>query len=267
MKINYHIHTTFSDGSSSMPDYCKAAIQKGFDEIAFTDHLTVFPDGSVEPHSLSLLKLESYVREVKTVSEKYKDRLTVRLGLEVDYIPGNENILEDVLKNYDFDLLIGGVHFVGNICIDSSRQRRVMEQEVKRNGFNKFYSAYLSIVAKAIETGFFDILGHMDLVRIWGFTPSNGDFEEQRVLNLVKRKNMCLEVSSRGMRQPVKSIYPSHRIMSEARELEIPIVIGTDAHTSEEIDYAYDFLTSYVRTFGYTRVATFNRHRILEKAL
>jgi histidinol-phosphatase (PHP family) len=266
VKINNHIHTIFSDGASSILDYCEAAILKGFTEIAFTDHLTIRPDGSAEPHSLNELKLENYVREVRKISEKYRDKLTVRLGIEVDYILGNEEILEKVLGSYEFDLIIGSVHFVDEICIDSSKDRALMEKEVRENGFNSFYSKYLYLVGKAVETGFFNIVGHMDLVRIWGFNPTNGFVEEQKVLSLVKKRKMCLEVSSRGLRQPINSIYPSPRIMKKACELGVPITIGTDAHSVEEIDYAYNVLVHYVREMGYEKITTFDRCESVEKS-
>ncbi|MBO3799948.1 MAG: histidinol-phosphatase [Candidatus Brockarchaeota archaeon] len=265
MKINYHIHTVFSDGSSSITDYCKTAIQRGFEEIAFTDHLTVFPDGSTETHSLNTLKIEDYVREVKAASGKYRDRVTIRLGVEVDYIPGNEEIVERILKNYDFDLVIGSVHFVDSICIDSSRQRALVEKMVRENGFDSLYSKYLRLVGMAVETGFFDIVGHMDLVKIWGFTPADGFEDEQKALELIKERKLCLEVSSRGLRQPVSSIYPSPRILKRACELGIPITIGTDAHSIGEIDYAYNVLIEYIRTIGYEHITTFSKRRPLEK--
>lgn len=267
MKINYHIHTTFSDGTSNMMDYCEAAIQKGFDEIAFTDHLTVFPDGSTVPHSLNGSKLEGYVEEVRKVVKRYGDKLMVRLGLEVDYIPENEKVLEDILESYEFDLVIGSVHFVDDICIDAPNHRDRMEQEVLEKGFDKFYSKYLSIVGKSIETKLFDIVGHVDLVRIWGFAPSNGFFEEQRILNLVEQHKLCLETSSRGLRQPVNSIYPSPRIMKKARELAIPITIGTDAHSAKEIDYAYDILIEYIKFFGYENIGIFSKRKMFNRKL
>jgi histidinol-phosphatase (PHP family) len=267
VRINYHIHTMFSDGSSSMLDYCEAAVRKGFEEIAFTDHLTVFPDGSSTAHSLDWLRLENYVREAKMAREKYGGRLAVRLGLEVDYIPGNERFLENFLDSYDFDFIMGSVHFVGGICIDSPKHRILMEREIGSIGFNVFYSRYMHLVSKAVETGLFHVIGHIDIVRIWGFNPSNGVLDEQKVLNLVKQHEMCIEASSRGLRQPVNSIYPSHRIMRKARELEIPLTVGTDAHSVEEIDYAYDSLISYVKAFGYESIATLSKRRILERKI
>lgn len=265
MKINYHIHTTFSDGSSKMLDYCEIAIRKGFNEIAFTDHLTIFPDGSAEPYSLNELKLGDYVKEVEKASEKYEGRLNVRLGLEVDYIPGNEEILRKLLNSHEFDLIIGSVHFVDGICIDSSKQRKIVDEAVKRQGFDVFYSKYLNLVGRAVETGFFDIIGHIDLVKIWGFNPTNGFDDERKILELIRRKKLCLEVSSRGLRQPINSAYPSPRILKEAYELNIPITVGTDAHFAEEIDYAYDFLMKYIKTVGYEQVTVFSKRKPFEK--
>lgn len=267
LKINYHIHTVFSDGSSSMRDYCEIAIQKGFKEIAFTDHLTVFPDGSTDSHSLSMLGIEDYVKEVKPISLEYRDRLTIRLGVEVDYIPGSEKIIEKILRSYDFDLVIGSVHFIDSVCIDSLNHRNLVESMVREDGFNTVYSRYLELVGKAVETGFFNIIGHIDIVRIWGFNPTDGFEDEQRVLKFIKEKRACLEVSSRGLRQPVNSIYPSLRILKKAYELGIPITIGTDAHSVEEIDYAYDFLIGYIKSVGYSHITLFDKRRSLEKKI
>lgn len=267
MKINYHIHTVFSDGDSSIMDYCETAIQRGFEEIAFTDHLTVFPDGSTENHSLNTSKIENYVKEVKAASGKYGGSVTIKLGVEVDYIPGNEKIVEKILKSYDFDLVIGSVHFVEGVCIDSSRQRVLVEKMVREDGFDSLYSKYLDLVGMAVETGFFDIVGHIDLVKIWGFNPSNGFEDEQKVLELIRRKRLCLEVSSRGLRQPVNSIYPSPRILKKAFELGIPITIGTDAHSIGEIDYAYNVLIEYIGTIGYDHITVFSKRKPLEKKL
>ncbi|MDW8033431.1 MAG: histidinol-phosphatase [Nitrososphaerota archaeon] len=267
MKINYHIHTVFSDGASNLRDYCEVAIKKGFEEIAFTDHLTVFPDGSTDPHSLNALRIEEYVREVKSVSVEYRDLLKIRLGVEVDYIPGIEEIIEKILENYDFDLVIGSVHFVDGVCIDSSKHKMLVEKIVREDGFDFLYSKYLSLVSMAVETGFFNIIGHMDLVRIWGFNPNDGLRDEQKVLGLAKEKRTCLEVSSRGLRQPINSVYPSPRILKRAYELGIPITIGTDAHSIEEIDYAYDVLVRYIKAIGYSHVIVFEKRIPSEKKI
>ncbi|MEM1554561.1 MAG: histidinol-phosphatase [Thermoproteota archaeon] len=267
MRINYHIHTVFSDGSSSIRDYCEIAIQKGFEEIAFTDHLTVFPDGSADPHSLNTISIEDYVKEIKSISLEYEGRLIIRLGVEVDYIPGSENIIEKILEGYDFDLVIGSVHFIDNVCIDSLKHRNLVENMIRENGFDSLYSKYLKLVSKAVETGFFNIIGHIDIVRIWGFNPADGLKDEQKVLEFIKEKGVCLEVSSRGLRQPVSSIYPSLRILKRAYELGIPVTIGTDAHSVEEIDYAYDFLIEYVKSVGYSHITLFDKRRPLKRKI
>lgn len=268
MKVNYHIHTTFSDGTATPQEYIEKAIEKGFSEIAFTDHLTIFPSDknqetslSTSKHILNLTKLEEYISSIKQLKVKYNNKILVRLGLEVDYLPESEKLIEEILRSYsyDFDLLIGSVHFVKGICIDCSSQKLRVEEEIKKNGFDKFYSTYMSLVRKAVETGMFNIVGHIDIVRIWGYTPTNGAMEEIKVLTSIKKQNAAVEVSSRGLRQPIKSLYPSLRIMQGCRRLEIPVTIGTDAHSLEEIDYGYNEILNYLKNFGYTKVATFNK--------
>ncbi|MBO3763335.1 MAG: histidinol-phosphatase HisJ [Thermoproteota archaeon] len=266
MKTNYHIHTTFSDGTATPQEYAERAIAKGFDEIAFTDHLTIFPKDrdkesslSTSKHILNLTKLEEYISLIKQLQVRYNDKISIRLGLEVDYFPESEKMIEETIDSYDFDLLIGSVHFVKGICIDCSSQKFKVEEEIKKNGFNKFYTVYMSLVRKAVETQLFNIVGHMDIVRIWGYTPTDGAIEEIKVLTSVKTQNMAVEVSSRGLRQPIKSLYPSLRILQECKRLEIPITIGTDAHSLEEIDYGYETIVSYIKSLGYSKIATFNK--------
>ncbi|MGC8577674.1 MAG: histidinol-phosphatase HisJ [Thermoproteota archaeon] len=271
MKVNYHIHTTFSDGTATPQEYIEKAIEKRFNEIAFTDHLTIFPRNknqevslSTSKHILNLTKFEEYVSLIKQLQVKYSSKISIKLGLEVDYFPESEKLIEEILGSYsyDFDLLIGSVHFVKGICIDCSSQKFKVEEEVKKNGFDKFYSTYMSLVRKAVETGMFNIVGHMDIVRIWGYAPTNGAVEETKVLTSVKKQSMAVEVSSRGLRQPVRSLYPSSRIMQECKRLEVPVTIGTDAHSLEEIDYGYDAIVNYIKDFGYTKIATFNKGRL-----
>ena len=204
MKINYHIHTLFSDGTATMIEYCDRAVQQGFDEIAFTDHVTIYPDGKKSQHSLDKDLLPDYIDAARDAKDKYKERLKEKLGLEVDYIPGNENYIEELMGSYGFDLIIGSVHFVDNICIDCHRDKGKFDQEVQEDGFDAFYDRYMSLVEEAVRTGYFNVLGHMDLVRIWGFTPNGGTVQERRVLNSVKEHGMALEVSSRGLRHPRK---------------------------------------------------------------
>jgi len=250
-----------------MQEYAEAAIEKNFDEIAFTDHFTLLKNKNFSKNSLDLVRLESYINTAKEVIRKYSGKLEIKLGLEVDYIPENEHTIEEILSSYDFDFLIGSVHFIDEICVDCAHSKNKIEELVRNNGFNKVYEKYMNLVKKAAESGLFNIVGHMDLVRIWGYNPSNCELDEVKALNSIKKQNMVVEVSSRGLRHPINSIYPSERIMNNCKKMEIPVTISTDAHSVNEIDYAFELLVNYVKKFGYRKIATFKNREIFMKDL
>jgi histidinol-phosphatase (PHP family) len=207
VKVNYHIHTNFSDGKTTMWEYTRLAVERGFDEIAFTDHLALRPGTfDVFNYSMNPQRLDEYL---KTINEVTSDALRVRAGLEVDYIPGLEKELIDLLESYDFDLIIGSVHWVGDICVDCPSHRESLERLVESTGFDAFYSKYLRLLKMAVDTGLFNIVGHFDVARSWGFKPSDCNTEELKILERVKELGMVVEVSSKGLRQPLGEAYRS----------------------------------------------------------
>lgn len=260
VKVNYHIHTKFSDGKATINEYVEAAVGRGFDEIAFTDHLALKSEAletfnySIDPH-----RLDEYLRSIEEIAPK---GLTVRSGLEVDYIPGLERTLNDVLKSYDFDLIIGSVHWVGDICVDCPSHRETLERLVAWAGFDGFYVRYLRLLDMAVATGLFNIVGHFDVARSWGFKPSDCSAEELRVVERVKELGMAVEVSSKGLRQPLGEAYPSRRVLETCKSMDVPITLGTDAHKLSDFDYMYNSLVDYVSSLGYHELALFEKRRV-----
>lgn len=263
VKVNYHIHSTYSDGKATIKDYVEEAVRKGFDEVAFTEHLAIRP-GSMEKlyYSIEPSKLGEYLEEVREAGKQFPV-LRLKAGLEVDYFPGSEKILRDMLESYDFDFLMGSVHWIGELCLDCTKFRKAFEIAVKEKGFDDFYIKYLGLLRRAVETGLFNVVAHFDVARNWGFKPSDSfRKEELGVLEKVGELKMAVEVSSKGLRNPVKEAYPTRRIFEACASMKIPITFGTDAHSLREIDFMYDSIVEYARSMGYVEQALFEHGRL-----
>lgn len=262
VKVNYHIHSTYSDGNATIPDYVQKAFRKGFDEIAFTEHLAIRPSSMKKLYySIEPSRLGEYLKEVREVGKRFPVRL--KTGLEVDYFPGSEKILKDILGSYDFDFLMVSVHWIGELCLDCTKFRKAFEAAVKEEGFDNFYIKYLGLLRRTVETGLFDVIAHFDVARNWGFKPSDSSKrEELSVLERVSELKMAVEVSSKGLRNPVKEAYPTRRVFEACASMKIPITLGTDAHSLSEIDFMYDSIVKYVRSMGYVEQALFERRRL-----
>ncbi|MEM2940970.1 MAG: histidinol-phosphatase [Thermoproteota archaeon] len=263
VKVNYHIHSTYSDGKATIKDYVQEAIRKDFNEIAFTEHLAVRP-GSMKKlyYSIEPSKLGEYLSEVREVGKQFPV-LRLKAGLEVDYFPGSEKILRDILGSYDFDFLMGSVHWIGELCLDCTKFRKAFETAVKEEGFDGFYVKYLRLLGRAVETGLFNIIAHFDVARNWGFKPSDSlKKEELSVLEKVSELKIAVEVSSKGLRNPVNEAYPTRRVFEACASMKIPITLGTDAHSLSEIDFGYDSIVEYARNMGYVEQALFEHGKL-----
>lgn len=262
VKVNYHIHSTYSDGKATILEYVKEAAKKGFDEIAFTDHLAIRP-GSVKKlyYSIGVSKIDNYIEEVRRAEES-STGLRVKAGLEVDYFPGSEPLLRDILESHDFDFTMVGIHWIGELCLDCVKHRRAFEAAVREEGFDKFYIKYLELLGEAVESGLFNVIAHFDVVRNRGFKPS-GEFkmDELRILERVSKLGMAVEVSSKGLRNPIGEPYPTRRVLEECKSLAIPITLGTDAHRLNEIDANYDSIVEYAKGMGYSELVVFDKKK------
>ncbi len=263
VKVNYHIHSTYSDGRATIMQYAEEAVRKGFHEIAFTEHLAIRP-GSMKKlyYSIDASKIEDYVEDVKGAGRSFKG-LKVKAGLEVDYFPGSGSLLKDILGSNDLDFTMVSIHWIGEFCLDCVKYKKAFEIAVKEEGFDKFYSKYLRLLGEAVESGLFNVIAHFDIARNWGFkTSSDFKMDELKILENASKLGMAVEVSSKGLRNPINEPYPARRILEYCSPLRIPITLGTDAHRLNEIDANYDSIVEYARSAGYSELAVFSRGKL-----
>ncbi|MCX7040111.1 MAG: PHP domain-containing protein [Spirochaetes bacterium] len=109
---NYHTHTRHCDGKGAPDEFAEAALQKGMPRLGFSGHNVLpFPAEWTMPAG----NLESYLREVRETRERYRGRLEVFLGMEVDYLPGITSPVDPVVRSLGLDFIIGSVHFIASV--------------------------------------------------------------------------------------------------------------------------------------------------------
>ena len=157
MKINGHIHTPFCPHGSKDPleKYVQEALFHGFAEISFTEHAPL-PDGFTDPTPLrdSAMKkedLDRYFQEIAELKEKYKGKIKINAGFEVDYIEGFEKETKDFLDTYGsrIDDAILSVHFLkfgeAYDCVDYSPEHFAKMID-KYGSVEKIYKNYYRTV-------------------------------------------------------------------------------------------------------------------------
>jgi len=112
------------------------------------------------------------------------------------------------------------------------------------------------------ETGYFDIAGHLDLIKVFKYMPKGNvvDIAEE-ALQAIKKADMVLELNVAGYRKPCAEPYPSKSLLQRAFELDIPITFSSDAHKPEQVGLFRDEIEAFAKEVGYTQCAYFKKRK------
>lgn len=262
MKIDYHTHhARCGHAEGALEDYVKRAVEIGLDQIGLSDHMPLIhvdPDTYYPGMAMPMDELPRYVEEAFALKEKYRGVIGVRVGLEADFIEGHEEAIERIVRGYPWDYVIGSVHFLGEWDITDYRQTDGWKSRDPMDVYEQYYDA----VCKAAATGFYDIIGHIDVIKRFGVQPG-GDVTqlENMALEAAAKAGIAIELNASGLRMPCADMFPSRRMLGKARELGIPITLGSDAHQPERLGQYLDQAREALRAAGYVQLATFEGRR------
>lgn len=250
MLVDYHVHALghgeYRHTEEGIARFAAAARSEGLAEIGFADH-------AYYSHLFDFAPFAA-------VQRQYPD-LKIRLGMEVDYYPGREAEIGGFLAGYDLDYVIGSVHFIGDWAFDHPD----FTDRYAAWDAADLYREYYRILAQAAETGLFDIIGHLDLIKVFGCRPTGkADAYATAALQAVRRSGLCVEINTNGAHKPAGEFYPSPAILERCFALDIPVTLSSDAHAPENVGRDVHLAAEVAQRVGYRRIATFaGRKRVM----
>ncbi|HOC00733.1 MAG TPA: histidinol-phosphatase HisJ family protein [Verrucomicrobiota bacterium] len=253
---DYHMHTPLCRHAKGEPsDYARHALELGFDEIGFSDH-SPMPRDDFDDWRMRLDQLSDYVARVDR-ARREAPSLTIKLALEVDFLPGQEEWVRDLAGRYPWDYLIGSVHYVTESWDIDNPHRIALWQG--RDLF-EVWTAYFERLTRAAESGLFDIIGHADLCKKFGFRPA-ADCTPlyRRFLASARRADVAIELNTAGLRKECREIYPSRTLLELAHQEGVAIAFGSDAHDPEEVGADFEQAVALARSVGYTHACRWTR--------
>jgi len=248
-RIDLHNHTTrCNHAEGTVDEYIQRAIELGIDIYGFSEHAPM----DFDPHyRLGFHEMQAYVEEIKSAKVRYKDKIKILLGYEVDYLP---NHMDERVLSAKVDYLIGSVHFIDKWSFDNPE----FIGGWKKKNIDDIWKAYFEATEAMVNSGKFDIVGHLDLIKVFKYLPKQDvRVLAKEVLLAIKKSNMVLELNAAGLRKPIGEIYPSLSLLEEAYALDIPITFGSDAHSVTQVGYAYEEVIALAKKVGYTKAVTF----------
>lgn len=262
MLIDYHTHhARCGHAVGSLEEYVKRGIEIGLSHIGLSDHmplLHVDPATYYPEMAMPMEELPRYVEEALALKQKYHGQIEVRVGLEGDYIEGYEEQIEAIVNKYPWDYVIGSVHFLGEWDVSDFRQVHHWEGQDIFAVYERYYDA----VAKAARTGFYDIMGHLDVIKRFGHRPEPARLEEtmeleRKTLLAVSEAGVAMELNASGLSKPCAEMFPTERILRTAIDLGIPLTVGSDAHDPQKLSENLDVARTTLYELGVRELATF----------
>ncbi len=254
MLVDLHNHTSLCRHATGTPmQYVEEAIKNGCKYYGFSDHAPMKFDPK---YRMSLDQMETYEAWIKEAKEAYKDEIRVFLGYEIDYLDG---YIEDAVLKRECDYTIGSVHFLGKWGFDNPE----FIGGYKNQDIDLLWEQYFEAIRAMAKSALFDIVGHLDLLKIFKFLPKTDvRILAKDALKAIKKSNMVVEINTAGFRKPIGEQYPSLSLLEEIASYDIPITFGSDAHSPQQVGFGGDRAVELAKSLGYRKCAIFsNRER------
>ena len=281
MKSDYHMH--FEYGSYDLEwvqGFFESAKKNGVGEIGISEHSHGFIEfkdlyyeelilddsvvGSYQAKWLEKNKFKYSLKDYFKFMQMLKEKgYPVKIGIEICNFKNQEKV-KAIIKDYEFDYIIGSVHFLNGWGYDFADIKQVW------NDFSlqDIYKWYAEEITNLAQSGLYDVLGHPFNIRLFKNIP---EFDVKPILEQVatvlKEANMVIDINTGTLyRYPIEEISPYPDFLQVAKKYDLPIITSSDAHKPEDCGRYIDEAIDYAKTFGYDSSIIFtNRQRSINK--
>lgn len=260
-KRDGHVHSHYCPHGSSdnFEEYLERAITLGIKEITFTEHMSMPIELECEGLDKNFIKntypsissIDAYFQEIKSYKNKYKDRIKINLGLEVDYLEGYEIFTTELLNEYGTvleDSILSvhiGLYDGKYYCFDCIESFQVLLKNL--GSVEKIYDLYYNTLLKAIKSNLGNFkpkrIGHPTLIRIFNKKypleyKNNILFEE--IIKEIKKRDYEIDYNTSGLRKEFcREAYPSGDFYEIALKNNIKMIYGSDSHFAKDVGYEF----------------------------
>jgi histidinol-phosphatase (PHP family) len=262
--VDYHMHLrapdeTLDHSLDAVEQFAAVAHARGVDEVGFTEHVYYFVQTRAVwslPYQIDRCK-HDLDRYCDVVLEAKRSGMPVKLGLEVDFVPGHVEDLARALAPYPWDFLLGSVHWIDGLAIDQ-KPGIWAQQDV-----SGVWHRYFDELRAAARSGLFDVLAHPDLGKIFRQRPPTAEMRRHygETAAAIGDAGLCVEISTAGLRKPVGQLYPDGMLLAACRAEGVPITLASDAHVPADVGRDFAQATALAQVAGYTTVSVFDGRR------
>ena len=268
MIVDYHLHLRDEEERiehtvEAARPFVEVARARGVDEIGFTEHVYYFRQtralwSVAYQVERCVYDLDVYVDAVLGAKA---EGLPVKLGLEVDHVPGREEDMRALFAPYPWDFVLGSVHFIDGHGVDGPPRL------VDELGVEEAWERYFAALRDAAGCGLFDVLAHPDLVKIFGHRSQEAVRHYEQTAAAIADAGVAVEISSAGLRKPVGELYPDPRFLAACRDRGVPVTLASDGHVPALVGCDFDRSLELARAAGYDTITVFDAREARQEPL
>ena len=254
MDFDLHTHSTYSDGGL-MKMMALRADKLGLEKMGIADHCNVSGRSEIKLQSMELgFNLDQTYKRRKQALESLKKEFNVELldAVEMDYHPDDEEEINLFLEKAKFQYSIGSVHRIENVNVQVEPYFKSFSKYRRRSIVEKYFERQ----RKLVESEMFDIVSHIDLVErnkhLRGLATED---DYMKVIDALKNSKTIPEVNAGRINRGLKEFHPTPELLELFREEDIPVTLGTDSHSPEELKMRTPQLRDKIKEEG-LRVTT-----------
>lgn len=260
LKSTFHSHSRFDDGKCELEDYVQSALKKDFKVFGFSAHAPVVFETS---WNMKPGLMDEYLGQAKVLKEKYRETIEIYTGLETDYYKG----CLDWRNLEGIDYTIGAIHFVQNpatgkyFVFDGNRREFEENLEGNYNGDIKaLVEEYYGLIREMMLKMPPNVVAHLDVIRKNNAGERYFDEEDEwyrdevlKTLDVISLTPAIVEINTGGIsRGYMSEPYPSRWILENCLALDIPIMVNSDTHHPDTINFYFDEAYQMLRDIGFT---------------
>ncbi|MBQ9434105.1 MAG: histidinol-phosphatase HisJ family protein [Synergistaceae bacterium] len=265
MKYDYHVHSEFSDDSTTpMELQAEQAVTLGLDELCFTDHVDygvkydagdpMLKTGNYEANA----NYSEYFPALEAVREKFRGMLTIRAGLEFGVQTITIKQYEDLYAKYrgKLDFVLLSIHQIDNLELWTQQYQAGKSQAEYNRGY---YEELLRVMQNFHD---YSVLAHLDLVVRYDqkgmYLFANVKDIVAEILETAIRDGKGIELNTSSWRYGLSDTTPSREILELYRDLGGEILtMGSDAHSPKYLAAHFDEGRDILRSLGFRYICTF----------
>jgi histidinol-phosphatase (PHP family) len=239
--------------------YRETASERGIEELGVAEHVYRFSA------ALEIWQHPFWQRYAVDDLDAYcgfvREETDLKLGIEMDFVPGREDRIANLLDSRDWDYVVGSVHFLRDHSVDAE------DYSIWGTGESaeRVWRRYFETLAEAARSGLYDIMSHPDLVKVWGRAAPIPDGDLRRyyepAVEAFAEADVAVELSTAGWRKPVGEQYPALPFLEMVLDAGCPIALSSDAHEPGQLGFEYERAVELLEKTGVREIAVFERRQ------